>query len=65
MIPRYTRPQMARIWEADNRYRIWLEIEILAAEAMAELGTVPKDVPAPPGAMTYTSILGGVALALQ
>jgi len=45
MIPRYSRPQMTRIWEPENRYRIWLEIETLAAEAMAELGTIPKDVP--------------------
>jgi adenylosuccinate lyase len=42
MIPRYTRSEMARIWEPENRYRIWLEIEILAAEAMAEQGFVPK-----------------------
>ncbi len=42
MIPRYTRSEMARIWEPENRYRIWFEIEVLAAEAMAELGVVPK-----------------------
>ncbi|MBM3549349.1 MAG: adenylosuccinate lyase [Alphaproteobacteria bacterium] len=42
MIPRYTRAEMARIWEPENRYRIWLEIEILAAEAMVEQGIVPK-----------------------
>ena len=42
MIPRYTRAEMARIWEPENRYRIWFEIEVLAAEAMAELGVVPK-----------------------
>ncbi|MBL8687482.1 MAG: adenylosuccinate lyase [Rhodospirillaceae bacterium] len=42
MIPRYTRSEMARIWEPENRYRIWLEIEILAAEAMAEQGIVPR-----------------------
>ncbi len=42
MIPRYTRKEMARIWEPENRYKIWLEIEILAAEAMAEQGIVPK-----------------------
>ncbi len=42
MIPRYTRQEMARIWEPENRYKIWLEIEILAAEAMAEQGIVPK-----------------------
>jgi adenylosuccinate lyase len=42
MIPRYSRPQMAQIWEADNRFRIWFEIEAHAADAMAELGTIPK-----------------------
>ncbi|MBV9859745.1 MAG: adenylosuccinate lyase [Alphaproteobacteria bacterium] len=42
MIPRYSRPQMARIWEAENRYRIWLEIEALACEAQAALGIVPE-----------------------
>ena len=44
MIPRYTRPDMARIWEAENRFRIWLEIETLACEAQAELGVIPKEV---------------------
>ncbi len=43
MIERYTRPEMARIWEAGNRYRIWLEIEILAMEAMARQGLVPGE----------------------
>ncbi len=42
MIPRYTRPEMAAIWEPANRFRIWLEIETLAAEALAERGTIPK-----------------------
>ena len=42
MIPRYTRPAMAAIWEPANRFRIWLEIETLAAEAQAELGVIPK-----------------------
>src|SRR5260221_9720391 len=46
MIPRYSRPAMAAIWEPENRYRIWLEIETLAAEKMAELGTIPANVPA-------------------
>lgn len=45
MIPRYTRPEMAAIFEPENRFRIWLEIETLAAEKMAEMGTVPKSVP--------------------
>jgi adenylosuccinate lyase len=42
MIPRYTRPEMAAIWDAQTRYRIWFEIEAHAADAMAELGTIPK-----------------------
>jgi adenylosuccinate lyase len=43
MIPRYTRPQMAAIWEPQTRFRIWFEIEAHAADAMAELGIIPKD----------------------
>ncbi len=42
MIPRYTRPEMARIWEPANRFRIWFEIETHATAAMEELGIVPK-----------------------
>ncbi|HXN44194.1 MAG TPA: adenylosuccinate lyase [Xanthobacteraceae bacterium] len=42
MIPRYTRPQMAEIWTAETRFRIWFEIEAHAADAMAELGLIPK-----------------------
>jgi adenylosuccinate lyase len=42
MISRYTRPEMAAIWSPENRYRIWFEIEAHAADAMAELGTIPK-----------------------
>jgi adenylosuccinate lyase len=45
MIPRYARPEMVAIWEPEQRYAIWLEIETLAAEAMAELGLIPADVP--------------------
>ncbi len=43
MIPRYTRPEMAAIWSPETRYRIWFEIEAHAADAMAELGTIPPD----------------------
>ena len=43
MIPRYSRPEMTRIWEPDTRYRIWFEIEAHAVSAMAELGIVPRD----------------------
>ncbi|HUD59919.1 MAG TPA: adenylosuccinate lyase [Acetobacteraceae bacterium] len=41
MVPRYTRPEMDAIWAPANRFRIWFEVEALAAEAMAELGTIP------------------------
>jgi len=43
MVPRYTRPEMAAIWSPESRYRIWFEIEALAAEAMGQLGTIPAE----------------------
>ena len=43
MIDRYTRPEMGAIWQDQNKYSIWLEIETLAVEAQAELGVIPKD----------------------
>ncbi len=43
MIPRYTRPEMARIWSPERRFRIWLDVELLAAEAMVKLGEVPAE----------------------
>jgi adenylosuccinate lyase len=46
MIPRYTRPEMAAIWSPETRFRIWFEIEAHAADAMAELGIIPKDAAA-------------------
>jgi adenylosuccinate lyase len=42
MIPRYTRPEMAAIWSPQTRFRIWFEIEAHAADAMADLGIIPK-----------------------
>lgn len=42
MIPRYTRKIMAQVWEPENRFRKWLQIELLACEAMVKLGQVPK-----------------------
>ncbi|MEX2201778.1 MAG: adenylosuccinate lyase [Dongiaceae bacterium] len=42
MIPRYSRPEMAAIWEPENRFRIWFEIEAHACDAMAALGVIPK-----------------------
>jgi len=41
MIARYTRPEMGRIWSEENKYRQWLEVELAAAEALAETGEVP------------------------
>jgi adenylosuccinate lyase len=41
MIPRYSRPEMARIWSPERRFRIWLDVELAAAEAMVALGEVP------------------------
>jgi adenylosuccinate lyase len=43
MIPRYTRPEMAAIWDAQTRFRIWFEIEAHAADALAEIGVIPKE----------------------
>lgn len=43
MISRYTRPEMGRIWDAQNRFDKWLQVEILACEAMAEEGLIPKN----------------------
>jgi adenylosuccinate lyase len=42
MITRYTRPEMGRLWEPENRFRKWLDVEIAACEAWAELGRIPK-----------------------
>ena len=43
MISRYTRPEMGTIWEDENKFHIWLEIEILACEAQANLGVIPPE----------------------
>ena len=43
MISRYTRPEMGRIWELKNRYAKWLQVEIMACEAMAEEGLIPRE----------------------
>ena len=43
MIPRYSRPEMTAIWEPQTRFKIWFEIEAHAADALAELGTIPKE----------------------
>jgi len=41
VIPRYTHPDMGRIWSDERRYRTWLQVEVAAADAMAEAGLVP------------------------
>lgn len=43
MIERYTRPEMGSVWKEENRYKAWLEVEILACEAWAELGEIPQE----------------------
>jgi len=43
VIPRYTRPELARIWSDENRFRTWLAVEVAATETLAEAGLVPKD----------------------
>lgn len=43
MIPRYSRPIMEKIWEPENRFQIWFEIEAHACDAQAELGVIPKE----------------------
>lgn len=43
MIARYTLPEMGRIWSEENKFRLWLEIELYACEAQAELGNIPPE----------------------
>jgi len=43
LIPRYTRPEMGRIWSDENRFRTWLAVEVAATETLAEAGLVPKE----------------------
>ncbi len=43
MIPRYTRPEMGRIWSDENKYRCWLRVEIAASQALAAAGMVPQE----------------------
>ncbi len=43
MIPRYTLPEMGRIWELENKYQKWLDVELAACEAWAEAGRIPSD----------------------
>jgi len=42
MIPRYTRPEMGRIWTEENKFQKWLDVEVATAEVEAEAGLIPK-----------------------
>ena len=46
MIPRYTREEMGRVWNDANRFQIWLDVELAAADTLAEAGEVPKEAAA-------------------
>src|SRR6202030_3967014 len=43
LITRYTRPEMGRVWSEENRFQKWLEVELAAAETLAEAGVVPRE----------------------
>ena len=42
-IPRYTRPEMAAIWSEEKRYQTWLDVEIEACQAWANIGVIPQE----------------------
>ena len=63
MIPRYSRPKMAAIWEPKNRFRIWYEIEAHACEALAELGAIPKEAARKISAVPVARLLDDAAIA--
>ena len=44
MISRYSRKELVQIWSEENKYKIWLDVEIAAAEGMEKLGQIPKGV---------------------
>ena len=60
MVPRYSRPAMTAIWSAENRYRIWLAIEVFAAEAMGEIGMIPAEDAATIRAAYDADVLGEI-----
>ncbi len=43
MIPRYSRKEIRKIWEPENKFKIWLDIEIAICEALEKIGVIPKD----------------------
>ena len=44
MISRYSRKELVKIWSEENKYKVWLDIEVAAAEAMEKLGQIPRGV---------------------
>ena len=60
MVPRYSRPEMTAIWSAENRYRIWWQIEVFAAEAMGKIGMIPAGDAAKIRAAYDTDALGQI-----
>src|SRR3954453_24142673 len=63
MVPRYSRPEMTAIWSAENRYRIWWQIEVFSAEAMGDLGMIPADDAKTIGAGDDRNALGDIDIA--
>src|SRR5688500_8506362 len=63
MVPRYSRPQMTAIWSAENRYRIWWQIEVFAAEAMGRSGAIPAEDTAKIRAAYDEGALGDIDIA--
>src|SRR5579884_1738184 len=60
MVPRYSRPEMTAIWSAENRYRIWWQIEVFAAEAMGKIGMIPAKDAATIRAAYDADVLGEI-----
>jgi len=60
MVPRYSRAEMTSIWSAENRYRIWWQIEVFAAEAMGRIGMIPAEDAATIRKAYDTNVLGEI-----
>jgi len=60
MVPRYSRPEMTAIWSPENRYRIWWQIEVFAAEAMGRIGMIPPEDAARIRSAYDREALGGI-----
>jgi len=60
MVPRYSRPEMSAIWSAENRYRVWWQIEVFAAEAQGKIGMIPAEDAATIRAAYDRNVLGDI-----